>query len=292
MVVHATDSILDSQISNLWFRRSPGLMTGVELEEALKLQARGTGVSPKTMNSVEALTFKDFIYYVFRPVEFLYLRAVDEHVDSSSPAERFWYDWNEIPWGDHWPNPLAQKLKVLLDEIPDLANNVIRMQKEQLYPFSTPLLSSISSIRYESKLGKLKEFDRGQPQYHQTFGDHLLGLMLLRLHELYIRVGYQSTLLNMKEILSLTSCQTVPLWKMADRNEYLEKFVDLLDLVEFRHYISQKRCPLEQRHAAGDLLESMLLILVENGRCSLAFLIVNFIICLVIRSNSPLRLGE
>ena len=147
------------------------------------------------MNSIEELTIKDVVYYVFRPVEFLYLRAVDEHVDSSSPAERFWYDWNEILWVlkdgrcDHWPSPVAQKLKVLLDEIPDLANDVIRMQKVQLDPTPSPFLSSISSIRYESKQGKLKEFDRDQPQYHQTFGDHLLGLMLLRLHELYNWAG-------------------------------------------------------------------------------------------------------
>ena len=255
-----------------WFQLSLPPGTVVQKPSAGIVSYPSTTVSAKEECSFKQWSFKKLIAFAFHDVELLRNRIACHEVVDGSKAETFWHYWNDVLWHE-WQSPLAQQLKVLLDEsLPELASDVLNHLDQELDPIANEFLSAVSSIRYE---GKLKDFDRMQYQYHQTFGDHLLAIMLLRFQKIYEWQDYP---------LEILFIGNVPLCKVSERYESFEKFILLLDYAEFRGFL--ERChPDEKRHTTGDLFESMLLILADKGHCRLAFLIVNFVVCLVIDSN-------
>ena len=245
------------------------------------------GPSTNEEYSFRNRSLKGLVEFVFQPFELLSKQVAVEYVESSSVV-RYWAEWNTIPWlledGQRadWPAQQVQPLKMLLAEVRYLAADAVSNQNVPLHHTQNEFLSSISSVHVG------KHFNRDNLTYHQTYGDHLLGIMLRRFQTIYENWHYPKTLLHIRELVTSSSAhqrhQKVPLWQMTGRNDSLEQFICLPDYDEFREH--QDKTPKhERRHAAGDLIESMLLILVERQCCRLAFLLVNFLVCLVIDSN-------
>ena len=123
--------------------------------------------------------------------------------------------------------------------------------------------SLLSSIASKSITG-LKAFPRG-PQYYQTFGDHLLAIMLKRIHKYCTETG----LYHHNDLVY----QGTPMWKVAEQNT-------------IAHSLMCKKLKLLPAvydvHMAGDFCEAMLLKLVEINQAHLAFLIASFIFCIAV----------
>ena len=181
-------------------------------------------------------------------------------VKNLTQAVNYWDDWNSAPWTVDWSENFGDRLRRMLEgQVPTLMEETHAEMYKIYYPAHSSLLSSIAS----KSITGLKAFPRG-PQYYQTFGDHLLAIMLKRIHKYCTETG----LYHQNDLVY----QGTPMWKVAEQNTILHTLM----------YKKLKLLAVHDVHAAGDLCEAMLLKLVEINQAHLAFLIASFIFCIAV----------
>ena len=121
--------------------------------------------------------------------------------------------------------------------VPNLFAKVVQNQGQEVHHTQGELFSSISSVHVG------KHFDREKLRYHQTVGDHLLGIMLLQFQQIYEAWEYPKSLLYIEEVSSTSSqqkqLQKISLANKTKENQYLNEFIQLLACPEFSTYIRQ-----------------------------------------------------
>ena len=206
-------------------------------------------------------TFVAYAERQFEDIDDISRQVLRIDANNLTQAVSYWDDWNSAPWTDDWSESFGDRLRGMLEgQLPTLMEETHAEIGKKYDPAHSSLLSSIAS----KSITGLKAFPRG-PQKYQTYGDHLLAIMLKRIHKYCTETG----LYHQNDLVY----QGTPMWKVAEQNTIAHSLMcKKLKLLPSVHDV----------HDAGDLCEAMLLKLVEINQAHLAFLIASFIFCIAV----------